>query len=157
MKWKAEEKRNTVVSLLPGYIQIQMDKKIKFGPVEYKINAELCGTSTSASDSSPRSKFYCQVVYHSGLIWRNYKFLIQRFWDNENAKSFRTMCVSEAQVCHLYWKFLQCENPRVSLWTSANLPECTECDYMYVPVCVHACVPVWVHGWVHVCVILLGL
>lgn len=49
-------------------LQIRMDKKMEFGPVEYKINAKLCVTSTPARDCSPRSRFYCQLIYHSGLI-----------------------------------------------------------------------------------------
>jgi hypothetical protein len=66
-----ENKQHHVISfhnISTTRLQVQMDKKMEFGPVEYKIIAELCGTSTLARDCSPRSKFYCQLIYHSRLI-----------------------------------------------------------------------------------------
>ena len=50
---KGRGKRNTVVYLFHSIsirLQIQMDKEMEFGLVQYKINAKLCGTHASAGD-----------------------------------------------------------------------------------------------------------
>lgn len=70
MKGRRKKKHHVISfhNISTTRLQVQMHNKMEFGPVEYKIIAELCGTSILARDSSPRSKVYCQLIYHSGLI-----------------------------------------------------------------------------------------
>ena len=70
MKRRGKKKHHVISfhNISTTRLQVQMDKKMKFGPVEYKIIAELCGTSTLARDCSPSSKFNCHLIYHYGLI-----------------------------------------------------------------------------------------
>ena len=64
MKGRGNKKHHIIFfhNISTARLQVQMDKKMEFGPVEYKIIAELCG------DCSPRSKFHCHLIYHSDLI-----------------------------------------------------------------------------------------
>jgi len=53
MKGRGKKKHHVISfhNISTTRLQVQMDKKMEFGPVEYKIIAELCGTSTLARDS----------------------------------------------------------------------------------------------------------
>jgi hypothetical protein len=92
MKGRGKKKHHIISfhNISTTRLQVQMHNKMEFWPVEYKIIAELCGTSTLAKDFSPRSKVYCQLIYHSGLIWRNQSLnfvspciIIQFKWINQ--------------------------------------------------------------------------
>jgi hypothetical protein len=70
MKGRGKKKHHVISfrNISTTRLQVQIHNKMEFRPVEYKIVAELCGTSTLARDSLPRSNVYCQLIYHSGLI-----------------------------------------------------------------------------------------